>query len=64
MTLSDFAARYDKTEKTVEGWLNKQLIPGAYVLENTSEWYIPELYEKETEKWWRCHVPKHRKCCC
>lgn len=42
MTLSSFATKYDKAEKTVVGWLDKQLVPGAHLLENTHEWYIPE----------------------
>lgn len=42
MTLNDFVSKYGKAERTVVGWLNKRLVPGAYILADTQEWYIPE----------------------
>lgn len=42
MTLNDFVAKYEKSERTVMNRLDKRLVPGAYVLEDTREWYIPE----------------------
>lgn len=42
MTLHDFAVKVKKTDKTVADWLDRHLVPGAYALEGSHEWYIPE----------------------
>ena len=42
MTLDSFADYCGKSKKTVEGWLNKNYIPGAYIIEGTHVWHIPD----------------------
>lgn len=42
MTLDDFAAKCGKRKDTVSSWLKKGYVPGAYFIEATSSWYIPD----------------------
>lgn len=42
MTLDSFITQCGKSKDTVLGWLNKNYVPGAYPIEGTDEWHIPD----------------------
>lgn len=42
MTLDDFVTKCGKSDKTVRSWLEKGYVPGAYIIEDTNSWYIPD----------------------